>query len=262
MAYRKEGFETEGVYHLLNRGVDKRETFADDADRVRFLQLLTFYRQPKPLSFTETTRLERMRGRPSLLTRNEAVPRAVIRPTLGPPLLEFLCYCLMPNHFHLLVRQLADVGIPRFMQRALNSYTRYFNERHRRSGPLFAGQYRAVRVETDEQLLHVSRYIHLNPYVAGLTWDPLDAPWSSLPLYLPAPAAASPSVGLGVRAVPSHEVPVYTDLLQQMMPPETMVSFLCDHAGYARELARIKNLVLDDEVEVVRLPRPSYELPK
>ena len=79
------------------------------------------------------------------------------------PLVTFVSYVLMPNHFHLLVQQLTDDGISRLMKLLSDSYTRYFNTKNERVGPLLQGQFKAVRVESDEQLLHLSPYIHLNP---------------------------------------------------------------------------------------------------
>ena len=76
--------------------------------------------------------------------------------------MEIICYCLMPNHLHLLLRQLMDGGISKFMSNFANSYTRYFNTKSKRKGPVFEGKFKAKRIETDEQLLHLSRHIHLN----------------------------------------------------------------------------------------------------
>lgn len=77
----------------------------------------------------------------------------------------------MPNHFHLLVRQLSKNGIQEFMSKILNSYTKYYNTKNKRVGPLFQGTFKAVSIDSDEQLLHLSRYIHLNPYVSDLVKD-------------------------------------------------------------------------------------------
>ena len=77
---------------------------------------------------------------------------------------DLICFCLMPNHFHLLLRQIEEDGIVKFVRNFQIGYSRYLNEKEKRSGALFEGQFKAVRVENDEQLIHVSRYIHLNPY--------------------------------------------------------------------------------------------------
>lgn len=241
MGFRREQFAPGEVYHLLNRGVEGRTVFLDDADRVHFLHLLAYHLRPSPVPFSHRTRFSQ-----------SSAPHG--RQSLGELLLELLCFALMPNHFHLLVRQAAEAGVSRYMQRVLNSYARYFNTRHRRSGPLFAGQYRAVHVGTDEQLVHVSRYIHLNPYVAGLTRHPLDAPWTSLPVYVDHPREPYPPLG----------PPVSTELVQSLIPRGEYARFLTDHAGYARALGHIKYLLLEEdplalrqEVRVGRLRRSA-----
>ena len=78
-----------------------------------------------------------------------------------------LCFALMPNHFHLLLKQTTKDGISRFMQRVSNAYVKYFNKKHKRVGGLFQGKFKAALIETDEYLLHLSRYIHQNPLELG-----------------------------------------------------------------------------------------------
>jgi len=117
------------------------------------------------------------------------------------------------------------------MQRLANSYARYFNVRHHRSGPLFSGPFKAVSIEGDDQFLHVTRYIHLNPYVAGVVKTPLAYTWSSLSEY----------IALGAPRI------CHTELLASMMTPSEYVAFMNDQADYARELEDIKHLLIDDE---------------
>jgi putative transposase len=92
----------------------------------------------------------------------------------------------MPNHFHLLLKQIGDSGISKFLSNFQNSYTRYFNVKHERDGSLFLDQFKAIRIESDEQLLHVSRYIHLNPYTGFVIKSEKELetyPWSSYTEY-------------------------------------------------------------------------------
>ena len=96
----------------------------------------------------------------------------------------------MPNHFHFLLEQKEDKGISKFLSNLQNSYTKFFNISHERDGSLFSDQFKAVRIETDEQLIHVSRYIHLNPhtgFVVKSLKELEEYPWSSFPDYLQTP---------------------------------------------------------------------------
>ena len=95
-----------------------------------------------------------------------------------------LSFCLMPNHFHLVVKQRKENGIKNYLANISNSYTKFFNTKHDRVGPLLQGTFKAVWIETDEQLLHVVRYIHLNPVEAGIVQAPENYLWSSYPAYL------------------------------------------------------------------------------
>ncbi len=83
-------------------------------------------------------------------------------------LVQFISYCLNPNHFHFILEQVADQGIEKFMHRLSTGYTRYFNQRYRRSGALFQGRYKSVHIDTNEYLLHVSAYVNLNDKVHQL----------------------------------------------------------------------------------------------
>lgn len=155
-------FSNDNIYHIYNRGVEKRLIFSEPRDYQRFLNTLLYYQQSKRLpSFTHVI---------------EFKPHERERPFR----IEILAYCLMPNHFHLLVRQTIDRGIVSTMSNLLNGYTKYFNTKYKRVGHLFQGRFRAVPVTSDEQLIHVVRYILLNPYVARLTADPLAYPYSSI----------------------------------------------------------------------------------
>lgn len=138
----------------------------------------------------------------------------------------------MPNHFHILLRQLRDDGVREFISKVSNSYTKYLNTKYGRSGPLLQGEFKAVSIETDEQLLHVSRYIHLNPFVAKLVNKHEDYNYSSYPIF----------TGL------------YTDnrcnpepILEMIGGTEKYKDFVTGHEDYARELSQLKHLMHDLE---------------
>ena len=148
---------------------------------------------------------------------------------------EIIAYCLMPNHFHFLLKQLKENGISIFLRNFTDSYTRYFNTKQERNGPIFQGRFKAVRIETDEQLLHVGRYIHLNPhtsYVVKTLKDLENYPYSSLPEYL------------GDSSL-KHEICNKEIMLGYFKNPTLYKQFVFEQADYQRTLGNIKHLLLE-----------------
>lgn len=131
-----------GYYHLYNRGVEKRSIFLDEQDYKVFLHFLKRYLTQPPDSPDQV--------RPGW--RSDLYDKLIL-----------IAYCLMPNHFHLMVKQSTKEAIAEFMRALSNSYIRYFNEKYERVGSLFQGRYKGVLVESEPYLLHLTRYIHLNP---------------------------------------------------------------------------------------------------
>lgn len=164
-------FVENGYYHIYNRGVEKREIFESDLDYRVFLHLLKFYLSPQtdddhPL--TSLTGFIPVRLRPLQSLDNEV---------------DLLTYCLMPNHFHLLLKQLTVNGITKLLRRLSTTYSMYFNRKNNRVGHLFQGIYKAAYISNEAYLLHLSRYIHLNP--SSLTgMNPVSYPYSSYQYYL------------------------------------------------------------------------------
>lgn len=224
MGYRLESFVPGNIYHIYNRGVNRAKIFLDDRDRLRFLANLVYYlKRGKYPGYVPA-----IKSNGALKKFQELKER---KPKTGEGMVDLLCYCLMPNHFHLLLRGNINKGISIYMQRLLNSYVRYYNTKHERTGPLFDGPYKAVSVTADEQLLHVTRYIHLNPYVAQLVDNPFEYHWFSLAEYIP----------------PARSSICHVDFLQGMIKPHEYRKFVIDYADYARELAAIKHLLLEKE---------------
>jgi putative transposase len=131
-----------GYYHLYNRGVEKRNIFLDEQDYKVFLHFLKRYLTQPPES----------PGQVKPGWRSDLYDKLIL-----------IAYCLMPNHFHLMVKQLTKEAIVEFMRALSNSYIRYFNEKYKRVGSLFQGRYKGVLVKNESYLLHLTRYIHLNP---------------------------------------------------------------------------------------------------
>jgi putative transposase len=149
-------------YHIFGRGVDKRTIFMDQYDYARFLQSMEEFNTLDPIgSLYENS----FRKRESKL--GDGVTKSVFTKK-KEKMVEFICYCLNPNHYHFLLRQIVDKGIEKFMHRLCMGYARYFNIRYQRSGSLFQGPFKAVHVDSNEYLLYVSSYVNINNLVHGL----------------------------------------------------------------------------------------------
>lgn len=140
-------------YHIYNRGTEKRNIFLDKRDYERFTTLLYLANSTKAVRIENIRRTEQG---PTLLSRAFELER-------GEPLVSIAAYCLMPNHFHLLLRPHNEAGVSRFMQKLCTAYTMYFNTRYERSGALFQGKYKSRHAEDDRYLKYLIAYIHLNP---------------------------------------------------------------------------------------------------
>ena len=139
-------YEPGAYYHIYNRGVEKREVFQDDADYKTFLGYLRLYLTDPNLP--GDSRQARAPSKPVKNYTNK---------------ISLLAYCLMPNHFHLFIRQTGIDDICHFMRSLMSEYVRYFNTKYDRVGSLFQGPYKAVKVESEEQWVYLAKYIHRNP---------------------------------------------------------------------------------------------------
>lgn len=138
------------IYHVFNRGVDKRDIFLDKNDYFRFLVYLMQFNSAEHVPNIRYMVNEIVQGQTSNIIEK------------FKQLVEIICFCLMPNHFHFILRQLVDNGISKFMQKIGTGYTMYFNEKNKRTGRLFESKYKLKLIETDEYLMYLSKYIHLN----------------------------------------------------------------------------------------------------
>ena len=203
-------------YHVFNRGVEKRNIFEDEQDYNIFKYYLSIYLLPKEI----------------IAQKFDKVPLRLLNKNLNDQL-ELLAYCLMPNHFHLLLKQLTTDAISRFMKQLTNAYTFYFNNKHDRVGGLMQGRFKAVLIDSDEQLLHVSRYIHLNPITAQLTNELGNYFWSSYPSYTN--VTSDPLVKKGT-------------ILDQFNSSKDYKRFVSDQEDYAKELDKSKHLFIEQDI--------------
>jgi len=142
---RKIVFSKGEYYHILNRGTEKRKIFLTNKDKDRFVKLLFVCNSEKPVIF------KLIQGEPL-----EKIDR-------GEILVDILCYCLMDNHFHILLKEKTEGGISLFMNKLCTAYSMYFNTKNERAGNLFQGNFKAFHANDDEYLKYLFSYIHLNP---------------------------------------------------------------------------------------------------
>lgn len=213
MPYRTTNLVIGEYYHIFNRGVAKQRIFKNYRYYDRFAKSMLYYqiKGPKP--------------------RFSLFAPTVHKLDWNNKIVEIICFNLMPNHFHFLLKQTKEDGISELLRKLSNSYTKYFNVKEgNRVGPLLQGQFKAVLVESNEQLLHLSRYIHLNPLVADVIDNLEKYPWSSYLEY----------IGLNNQNICNKEV-----ILSQFKSQKDYKNFVLDQEGYGRELVRIEHLLVD-----------------
>lgn len=150
---RKHAFVPDEYYHLYNRGVDKRIIFFDTHDYHRFMLLLYF------CNSRESADLQKVfRECPAQTEFSD-----IFKFAKGKPLVAIGAWCLMPNHFHILIREVSEKGIIKFMQKLTTGYSMYFNKKYDRTGSLFQGKFKSENPNNDNYLKYLFSYIHLNP---------------------------------------------------------------------------------------------------
>lgn len=224
MPGREISLETGGIYHLVNRGIGSQAIFTKPRDYQRALETALFYQNSHPpLRYSYFFRLPTSRRNKILQNLNDKPDHLV----------SLIAYCFMSNHFHLLIRQEKENGTSKFMSQFANSYTRYFNTKRRLQGPIFQGKFKAVKIDSTEQLIHVSRYIHLNPYSAGIINDlkaTADYPYSSFREYVS----------------PYHAAYCQKDIVLNLFTaPNSYKDFVFNQADYQRQLQIIKHLLAE-----------------
>lgn len=213
------------IYHVFNRGLDRRPTFLSKRDYNRAYETLAFYRFVHPP----------LRLAYFLKFGQEKKELFIQKLHQHKKHVDILVYCLMPNHFHLCLRQLEPYGISKFLSNFQNSYTRYFNTKTRRIGSLFLDQFKAVRIETDEQLLHISRYIHLNPFTSYVVKTLSDLQKYTLSSY-------------GEYLQMKNGFCDTQTILSHFKNHQSYNKFVFDQANYQRELDAIKHLTLENSL--------------
>jgi len=162
---RKVQFANGEYYHIYNRGVDKRDVFLDDEDYLRFLTALREFNTTEPIGSLYEKNSKFPEAKPPYLRRGLASGEE------SDALVEIVCYCLNPNHFHLILKQLQEKGISKFMLKVSTGYTMFFNNKYERSGSLFQGVFKAIHIDSNEYLLYLSAYVNGNNFIHGYDKD-------------------------------------------------------------------------------------------
>lgn len=212
--YLVRDFEENAYYHILNRGVEKRKIFLDVKDYKIFIFYLFIYL--KPLS--------------EVLSKYPELPLRLQGKNLSSEV-SLISYCLMHNHFHLLLKQTTKSGISKLMKQITNAYTEYFNKSNQRVGSLMQGSFKAVKIRSDEQLIHLSRYVHLNPLIANIVKNLEDYPWSSFKNYV-----IESGGGLCDQKI----------IMEHFRSQSDYKNFVLDQANYARKLKKLEGLTIED----------------
>ncbi len=223
MPARNTPLVTNHYYHVFNRSLARMPIFSYKSDYYRALDLLYYYNfKNPPYSLSKLKKADR-KIRENIYQELEKKANCLVK---------IIAYCLMPNHYHLLIKQVQENGIMLFIRNFQNGYAKYFNLKNERRGSLFESRFKAVLIEDDNQLLHLSRYIHLNPYSSFLVKTKkalLEYCWSSLPVYLKKSTGfCQPDIILG-----------------QFKNRKDYLNFVFDQADYQRNLERIKHLTCE-----------------
>ena len=142
-------------YHIFNRAVNKQIIFHDISDYFRFLFLILYLQSP--IIFQQLGRKVKE------FVQSRALDRGEEDKIIKKRRVELVAFCIMPNHFHLIVKELEEGGITAYMQRGLTAYSKYYNTKYDKSGHVFQGPYKVVHITDNRQLLYLSAYIHRNP---------------------------------------------------------------------------------------------------
>lgn len=213
------------IYHVFNRSIARENIFAQNqkVNLNKALEIINYYRFPQKI------RLSRFNSLPGQLKKQYLDAFAGVA-----PLVEIYVFALMPNHFHFLLKQIQNKGIAIFVANFQNSFAKVFNLKNDRNGALFQNAFKAKRVVTNEQFIHVSRYIHLNPVTSYIIeFDKLVSfDWTSFPVYASNANEQFPFIS--------------SDFLWKMFgSKEKYAKFVADQVDYQRKLVHIKDLMID-----------------
>ena len=204
---------------MYNRSVANEDIFTTSKNIERALDLIRYYKNSSSLRFSFFNKL------------NKEKKIEYLESNTFTPLVEIYSYCLMPNHFHFLIKQISENGVEKFLSNFQNAFAKYYNIKSNRFGSLFQRPFKAKHVSNDNEFLHLSRYIHLNPVTSYLLEfnDLKKSHVTSLPFYLK---------GESLNFINIKQV-------YNIIKPEKYLKFLEDQIDYQRKLNKIKHLTID-----------------
>ena len=212
--YEIRAFPANGIYHVFNKSIANFQIFKNSCSIVRFLQTVSYYNAISLHYSLFVALRKKVRLLPPLYNDNTRA-------------LYILAYCIMPDHYHLLIKIIKENTLSKYMNDIENSYTRYFNKKNSRKGPLWQSHFCVAPIKDDSTLLHVSRYIHLNPSTSGLVQNPIDWQWSSYNEYL------------------SEHTPLHTYKEFSIKSASLYKKFVEDQIDYQRAIKRIRRSILE-----------------
>jgi len=220
---RKVPLVTGEIYHVVSKSIANFVIFNNDSEFLRMRALFKYYQiKDPPYKFNYFMKIK--------IKEEDFDEYFSLYLSNKEKLVQIIAYCIMSTHFHLILKQLKEGGISIFIGNVLNSYSRYFNTKHKRRGPLWEGKFKNILVKTDEQLLHLTRYIHLNPTSAGLVNKPEEWLYSSYLEYLG-------------KVKEINRICYYEDLID--ISASSYKNFVEDRISYQKELEKIKHLILE-----------------
>ncbi len=222
---RKIPHVTNEVYHVYSRSIAQFKIFNHPNEFHRMMQLLEYYRINAEYAPPFSVYLKKPHAPGSSFAQ---LPKLIKREN---PLVRIIAFCLMETHLHLALQQTAPDGIPIFMQRVLTGYSKFFNALHKRKGPLTESRYQSRHVNSNEYLLHLTRYIHLNPVKAGLVAKAENWEFSSYKNYI--------GLDSEFTLCDFKKLVPYSDVEYKKITE--------DHADYLSSLGKIKNLLIDGD---------------
>jgi len=220
MPYRRDILANGEFYHIFTKSIAGFKIFNKENDFRRMVEALFFYSLSEP-PYKFSLFVEQQ-------SKNKE--KDLLQFKFQDKIIKIIAYCIMPTHIHFVLQQLQDDGISRYMNLLLKSYSKFFNVKYKRRGPLWEGRFKNVLINSDEQLLHLTRYIHLNPTSASIVDNPQDWQFSSYKEY----------IGLIDE---SKRLCDFSDLLD--IDKAHYKTFVEDRIDYQRELEKIKHLILE-----------------